>query len=421
MLVAATASQLFARPALDSIFVVKEIIVEGNETTKDHVILREMSLKVGDRITPEALERDRDRIYSLQLFNKVEIERVEHSDSATLLVRVHERWYLFPYPVLGIRYRDFSKIYYGAGVVHQNFRGRNEKLFLSFALGYDRWISLAYQNPRVTDDDDIFFRGSISYQKVHNLSVNSGEYEQTNFGSGLNLGKRYGLFQTLYGFLNYDVWIVSDPQVGRTASQTGRDAFFSLGVRYSYDSRNIREYPTEGSIVSFGATKAGFGESEVNLMTYAYDARAYALLSEEWSLGVRSYGVKIGGGATPPYRRVFLGYDERIRGYFKDVQEGENIFGGNVEIRFPIFSPRYLQVPIPIPQFSILRYGLSAGIFADAGKIWYRGEAFSSKPWLAGIGAGLHFMLPYSMVVRTEYAWNDRGRGQFILDVGASF
>jgi len=405
----------------DSTLVVKEIIVEGNETTKEHVILREMSIKVGDRVTPEALDRDRDRIYSLQLFNKVAIETAAQSDSVTLIVRVHERWYLFPYPVVGIRYRDINKIFYGAGVAHQNFRGRNEKLYLSFALGYDRWISLAYQNPKLTDDDDIFFRGSLSYQKVHNLSVTSGEYEQTNFGSGLNLGKRDGLYQTFFGFLNYDVWIVSDAQPGRTVSPTGRDAFFSLGLRYSYDTRNIREYTTDGLLVSLGATKAGFGESEVNLMTYAYDVRAFTLLSEEWSLGARSYCVLIGGGITPPYRHVFYGYDERVRGYFSDVLEGENIFGGNLEIRFPIFRPRYLHVPIPIPQFSVLRYGLSAGIFADAGKIWYRSESFSSKPWLAGVGAGLHFLLPYSVVIRTEYAWNGKRRGQFVLDFGASF
>lgn len=419
--VAATSSVLCSKTALDSAAIVKEIVVEGNETTKEHVILREMSLRVGSRITTEAIESDRDRIYSLQLFNKVDIEVATQSDSATVFVRVHERWYLFPFPVLGLRYRDLNKVFYGAGLAHQNFRGRNEKLFLSFALGYDRWVSLAYQNPKLTDDDDVFFRGSISYQRVHNLSVISGEYEQTNFGTGINLGKRYGLFQTFFGFLNYDVWLVSDPQVGRTASHTGRDAFFSLGLRYSYDARNIREYPTEGILVSLGATKAGFGESEVNLMTYAFDVRAYILLTEEWSLGVRSYGVAIGGGVTPPYRRVFFGYDERIRGYFKEVFEGENMLGENIELRFPIFNPRYLHVPIPVSQFSILRYGLSAGIFADVGKIWYRGESLSAKPWLSGVGGGLHFLLPYSVVVRTEYAWNDRRRGQFVLDFGVSF
>ncbi|MEX0602562.1 MAG: hypothetical protein WD295_04420, partial [Bacteroidota bacterium] len=94
----------------------------------------------------------------------------------------------------------------------------------------------------------------------------------------------------------------------------------------------------------------------------------------------------------------------------------------NVELRIPILSPRYVTVPwMKIPEFSVWRYGVSAGIFADAGKIWFRSEGFQRPPWRMGIGAGLHFLLPYSSIVRTEYAINDRGRGEIILDFGASF
>lgn len=406
--------------SVDSLLV-KEILIQGNETTKEHVILREMSLKVGDRVTPEALERDRNRIYSLQLFNKVEIESAPHHDGSTLIVQVDERWYMFPFPVIGFRYRDVNKLYYGAGVMHQNFRGRNEKLFLSFALGYDRWVSLLYQNPKLTDDDDIFFRTAISYRHVHNLNVSDEEYEQTNLATGVTVGKRYGLFQTLVGYLNYDVWMVSNLGLGRTASSSGRDAFFSLGLGYTYDSRNIREYPTEGMLFSVGATKVGFGESQVNLFSTGYDIRGYTLLSEEWSLAIRSFGTRIVGGVVPPYRRVFFGFDERNRGHFNERLEGEGIVGENIELRFPLLNPRYFETPIAIPQFKVLRYGLYAGFFADAGKIWYRSESFSSKPWLLGYGAGLHFLLPYSIIVRTEYAWNELGQGRFVLDFGVSF
>jgi opacity protein-like surface antigen len=33
-----------------------------------------------------------------------------------------------------------------------------------------------------------------------------------------------------------------------------------------------------------------------------------------------------------------------------------------------------------------------------------------------GYGAGIDFLLPYSVVLRTEYAWNEFGVGQFIID-----
>jgi len=401
---------------------VKSIVIEGNEKTKDFVILREMSTKIGDRLNPDALLEDQSRIYSLRLFNKVVVSSETEGDSATVFVDVSERWYWFPYPIVGFRYRDFSKLYYGAGFTHQNFRGRNEKLYVSFAVGYDRWLSLYYQNPKLTDDDDIFLGFGGSYGRLPNLSVQSSAYEQYYYDTNVSLGKRYGLYQTIIATVGYDIQQVSDPSVGRTLSSSGRDAYGYFAFNYSYDSRDIAEYSTKGSYIGLGFNKSGFGESQVNLITYAYDVRQFVPLNDDWSIGVRSFGNFTGGGLIPIYRHVYYGYSERLRGYFRDIQEGEDIMGGNLELRFAILKPRYLTLPfIPVPEFSVLRYGLYAGIFADGGKVWYRNQPFPGTDWRSGYGAGLHFLLPYSLVVRTEYALNNMGRGEFFVDLDASF
>src|SRR5258706_1669284 len=57
----------------DSIFIVRNIVLQGNSHTKDFVILREMTLKPGSPITQGALEYDKSRIYSLGLFNRVQL------------------------------------------------------------------------------------------------------------------------------------------------------------------------------------------------------------------------------------------------------------------------------------------------------------------------------------------------------------
>jgi len=131
----------------------------------------------------------------------------------------------------------------------------------------------------------------------------------------------------------------------------------------------------------------------------------------------------VSGGVVPAYLHSYFGYDERLRGYFNTVFEAEDVVGGSVELRVPIFQPRYINVSTPYlpPEFSVLRYGLYAGFFADAGKIWYRTQSFGNVPWRSGYGAGLHFLLPYSIIVRTEYALNNMGDWDFILDFGASF
>ena len=43
-------------------------------------------------------------------------------------------------------------------------------------------------------------------------------------------------------------------------------------------------------------------------------------------------------------------------------------------------------------------------------------SAMTPGSFATGYGAGIHFLLPYSVVLRTEYAWNEYGMGQFIID-----
>jgi len=414
---------LHASARSDSSLTVAKIVIIGNETTKDYVITREMSLKVGGPLDSVAVERDEKQIYSLQLFNKVDIDYTVEGTAATVYVRVSERWYIFPLPVFGFKYRDLSKPYYGAVLLHENFRGRNEKISASAVFGYDGWYDISYQNPKVTSDDDIYFRGAFGFYHVRNLDVAVGEYDQRVTMGSLSLGKRYGLYLTLVGSAGYNRWEVTDPQPGRTVSSDGRDEFISLGFSGVYDQRDIHEYPMDGSYISISAVKSGLGESKVNLFRWGIDLRRYQPLSSDLSLCGRVAGTFLSGGNSASYLNAFFGYDNRIRGYFSQAIEGEDLAGGSLELRTPILSPRYMEVSLPyLPaQFSVWRYGLYAAIFADAGTAWYRRDVVLKAPWYTGYGGGIHFLLPYSFVLRTEYAFNQHGRGEFIFDFDASF
>ncbi len=412
---------LSAQPS-DSLLTVRDVVIEGNLTTKDFVILREMALKPGEKVTAEKIEHDQKRIYNLQLFNKVELDVKPMGTEAVVIVRVDERWYLFPFPIVGIRYRNLHNLYYGAGLVHTNVRGRNEKLFFSFALGFDRWISLNYHNPRLTDGEDLVLGIQASYSRIRSLSVLTDYYYQTNGKLGISLGRRFGLYQYLLGWVHYDIWHVTEPREGRTVSSDGRDAYLTIGASYTYDTRDLREYPTDGTYVMIFGSKYGLGESKVNLFRYGFDVRMHTMVKDVVSVGGRIFSNVSGGGIIPMYRKAYFGYDERIRGYFKTVLEGESLLGSSAELRLPLLKPRYYTLPFEfVPQFNVLRYGLSLGVFADAGTIWNRDQQFFHQRWYTGYGVGLHFLLPYSLILRTEYALNNAGRGEFVLDVGTSF
>ncbi|HEX7573535.1 MAG TPA: POTRA domain-containing protein, partial [Bacteroidota bacterium] len=146
---AGAAAQDTVRAASPALGVVDTIIVGGNDKTEAYVILDEMTIKPGSILTYEAIEYDRGRIYSLGLFTRVDILYDSLGTQHFLFVDVRERWYLVPLPIFGFRDGDTHKFYFGGGLLHYNFRGRNQKLYGSVVFGYDPAISFSFADPQL--------------------------------------------------------------------------------------------------------------------------------------------------------------------------------------------------------------------------------------------------------------------------------
>jgi outer membrane protein assembly factor BamA len=403
---------------------IRSIRIEGNIITRPYVIVREMSLHIGDTLSQSSLRTDRDRIYNLGLFNKVTISHTDSTTVSDLLVSVIERWYIFPFPILDLRTRDVSTLSYGLGVTHQNFLGRDEKVSVSFSSGYDRSASFTYQNPRLTDDDDIFLRTALQYRDSHVLdNYNAVLFEQINRTASVSFGKRFGYSQTLIGSAGYQMWQLPDTSLGRTVSPDGTDRFVELGLHYTFDARDVREYPTDGWYLDVTATNDGLGsESTVKTFTYATDIRWYTVMSDKVTLAWRGFESFVAGGPVPMYHRLFLTTRFGVRGYNQRDYSGEDIVGGSAEVRFPIIDPRFITFNFfSIYQFNTMRFGVYAAVFADVGKIWFRSDEFEEVPWLASTGVGLHFLLPYSFILRTELSINAIGQLRVAANGGVAF
>ncbi|MBI5475296.1 MAG: BamA/TamA family outer membrane protein [Ignavibacteriales bacterium] len=414
-------------PAIpDSIFVVDSIFIFGNSHTKSFVILREMSLQSGSIITKDLIIYDQNRIYSLGLFNRVEIGVQPTTDGkASLMVEVDERWYVFPFPMFGIKDRDWKKLYYGAGLLHSNFRGRNEKLYGVFVFGYDPSGEIWYRNPFLSADGSYNLDAKIAYSKNNNKSVSAlqtgNNFKEEHIYATLGLGKRFGLYHQLWLTTGYENVKVSEYQPSRTISTNGEDDFPFLGLSYTYDTRDLVEYPSKGSFVRLATTKYGIPGNKIDVVRYATDIRQFVPLDSKFVFSARLFTNNVAAGPTPSYNRVFFGYTERIRGHFKEIIEGENLFGFSSELHYKFFEPVFIRMDFLPQQFSVLKFGINAALFADAGTVWFRNEQFALDRFIKGYGFGLHFLLPYSIVLRTDYAWNESRRGEFILDLGSSF
>ncbi len=411
----------------DSLFTVEGVVLSGNNATKEQVILREMELKPGVSITGDAMRYDQARIYSLGLFQRVQMRIAPTGPGkANVYVNVVERWYIVPYPIFGLKDGDWKKFYFGAGLVHANFRGMNEKLGVSMAFGYDPWGSLSYRSPFLDSAGTYFFEGRIGFSRVRNRSTQvllrpDDAFDEQHFVVGATLGKRLNNYNTAWIGVEYQTVAIPDYPPAPTVSTDGTDRFPTLTIGYAYDTRNTAEYASAGTFFRTSATKYGIPGNTLDFIRYAVDVRQFVPLAPSWSFGARAATNLIAGSAAPPYNHVYVGSEYRVRGHYTELYEGENLFGATAEIHFtllPVFYWQFKQLPA---QFSVGRFGITLAAFADAGIPWYRGQAVSTANSWRGIGGGIHFMLPYGVILRTEYAVNESHGKQFTVDLGAAF
>ena len=320
----------------DSVFIIEKVVILGNEKTKDHVLLREMTMKKGDFITGEALEYDKSRIYSLGLFTRVEIgfmatpsDTTGKPPEVTLVILVSERWYFYPFPVVGIKDRDWKKFYFGGGITHQNFRGRNEKLNAMLIIGYDPTVILSYRNPLIDFENNYFLSTGLAWRVVRNRSIltltGSTNFDERHFNVSLDIGKRIQRTHTVWVSGGYEIVKVADYAPGRTISSDGTDAYPFFGIGYTYDSRDLAEYAMYGSFVRTTLAKSGVPGQVIDFTRFAVDFRRFIPIASRLTLAGRLFGDFAAGGPLPTYSRVYLGYGERIRGHFSEVSEGEQL------------------------------------------------------------------------------------------------
>ncbi|MGI9542768.1 MAG: POTRA domain-containing protein, partial [Cyclobacteriaceae bacterium] len=139
---------------------IDKIFLLGNKKTKDHIILRELNVKVGDLINRSdldlTLERDREKIINTRLFLDAKISVISLSERVVdIVVQVSERWYIFPIPIFQLadrnfnewwvnQNRDLSRVNYGMKFYHRNFRGRGERLKLTAQFGFTKVFGMSY-------------------------------------------------------------------------------------------------------------------------------------------------------------------------------------------------------------------------------------------------------------------------------------
>jgi outer membrane protein assembly factor BamA len=382
----------------------------------------------GDTLNPVLAEYNRERVYSLNIFNEVKLHPFELNDINYLLITIEESWYIYPLPFVTLKNRDWDKISYGVAVKIANFRGRNETLRGRLALGYDPSLTFSYTNPNLSRNLDLFSIFEIGLLDVNNKSEVAKElagedFEHKFYFAKLTFGKRFGLFHRVAVTAGYDYIETPFYIKGVSASNERIDRTVILGANYNYDTRDLRQYASNGLFAFASFELKGMGINDIKYSIAYIDYREYRPIISSFILKWR-LATRLTNGNVPYYDYSYLGLNQRIRGHWNEQQEGNDVFIGSLEMDYWILNDYRLNLYwVPLLPNSLLSYrvGLVWELFADTGTTRLIGEPLALNQFSTGYGTGVSILLLPYFTMRIEYAVNEQFKGQWIFDINASF
>ena len=410
-------------------FKVDSIQVEGNKITEQDVIMRELTFAPGDTVNKKILEYNSNRVFSLGIFTVVNFIPYRADTCNYVLISVEESWYIYPIPFVDLQDKDWQKISYGVNLMVRNFRGQNETLRATAEFGYDPKFMLYYDRPYFIKEQSIYLTVQLYYQDAINKSTEAkqlygGDFNQKFINGSIDLGKRLNLFNRIDLSVGYDY--VDNPVYikGISASNERIDRQVTLGASYTYDTRDLAQFPGRGAYAFANVQFSGLGLNNIDYQAIAFDLRKYFEFDSGLRFKCRAASRITFGRLVPFYDYSYLGYGERIRGDYNLEMEGNDYYIGSLELNYPIikdFELSFNFVPVIPKSLLTYRFAMYAELFSDAGTTRLWGQPVSINDFSSGYGTGLVFLiLPYSEL-RIEYALNNYGKSQFILGLGTSF
>ncbi|MBC8109608.1 MAG: BamA/TamA family outer membrane protein [Verrucomicrobia bacterium] len=446
--------------------VIDSIKLEGNKNTRHFVIIRELDIKLGDTIPLSCRDSlfisNRNRILNTQLFHTAEL-CLQYKDSlrANLLVKVRERWYIFPNIIFELADRNFNEWWYnrnhdlrrtnyGLRFTHKNMWGRAELLRLTVQSGFTRRYDFSYDIPYIDRTLKNGLSFSAAYSENKQAAFRSGTIEpvgetrnnvlefypktldeaqqiqRTRFESGitytrrskfylshnLEFGYRYNTISNELALRNPDYFLN-----GRTIQQ-----YFYLAFNVTFDKRDIQAYPLNGDIFSFNASRLGLRKSDdIDIFSVSANYAMYRPLGKKyyWSAGLQARYSTPGLQPYANFRAMGFGLTY-VRGYDLYVIDGNHFGLAKFTLKREIikFEKSFPKL-IPIPEFQTIPFNIYLKTYFDTGYVVDQtNNVYNSRlanRWIYGGGGGIDIVTFYNLVIGLDYTVNRENERRFFF------
>ncbi len=422
---------------------VEQIIIQGNNRTKDKVIRRELANKPGEIYDSVQADQSQKRLENLQYFEKVDISPQDTTvpNRKNMVVTVEEK--RTGSITFGAGFSSVDSLLGFVEITQGNFdlfnfpyfTGGGEKFRVRLQYGIDRQdVEVEFKEPwfleqRLALGYNLFFHNyDFNNSSVFDSSSNDYEYSQENYGASVSLARAFGQFwagSITYTIQQYDLYDFNPESSPQLLMEEGNRSDSSITLGMTYDTRDSVLLTRHGTHADVSAEFAGgplFGQT--NIYKFQADAQHYILLPDDLILTIAGatgdvdyYG---DSKEVPLFDRFFIGGSRSVRGFSNrdigPVDEngiplgGDTMAYGNLELTFPIMER------------------VRGAIFTDAGfldaRAFHYEDAWDELDAAAGVGVRLN--LPIGPL-RLDYAipYKDQGynhsSGKFSFDVGYQF
>jgi outer membrane protein insertion porin family len=419
---------------------VEQIIIQGNNRTKDKVIRRELLLAPGEIYDGVRADVSEKRLENLQYFGNanggsgVDISPQDTTvpNRKNMVVTVEEK--RTGSVTFGAGFSSVDSLLGFVEITQGNFdlfnfpyfTGGGEKFRVRLQYGLERQdAEIEFKEPWFLEQ-----RLSLGYNLFyHNATYLSTYYNERNFGGSVSLAKGFGPFwsgsitYTLQDFDLYEFASNSSPQL---LMEQGYRTDSSITMGMTYDRRDSVLLTRRGLHADFSAEFAGgplWGQT--NIYKFQADAQKYILLPYDLILtiagatGVADYY----GNSTevPLFDRFFLGGSRSIRGFgnrdIGPIDDNNEPLGGD--------TMAYTNLELTFPIMDRVRGAVWNDMgFLDARSFHYT-DAIQEGDAAAGVGLRLNLpigplRLDYGIPYKDQ-GWNHNNTGKFSFDVGYQF
>lgn len=434
---------------------IRSIQIEGLKTTKEATVLRELSFYVGQQVSFQELhtllEDNKSNLLNQWLFNFVDFTPIIQANQVDILLKVTERWYVWPYPVFEIsernfnvfwdslrqsNFQDFSRLNYGVFLNWYNFRGRNELLKIKYRKGYKEHYLFEYDIPYLNEARTwgaIFKTELFRMQKFH-YQTDSHQLLYTQTGENLfkeqklSLALQYkpGIHSThkieIEGNKMSTQYAVNNPSFFPTEGLSFQYARFNY--HFIQEKRDYKEYPLNGSMHELSIESfRGLGNTYRNFSVTA-KAEHHKQLHPRWSIGNSIKAKASWKDETPYMLKQGFGFDDYLRGYEYYVIDGSQFALTKTALKWTLLPTTEFNLPIiPFEQFSKTHFSIYFSIFADMGFVYNQDVTNNplNNEFLMSQGFSIDVVSYYDKLIRLECSRNHMGETGFFIHFSNPF